>query len=199
MELIKRWFEFNRWYLRRDQPPWDTGISPPELYAFIESHPPGRALDLGCGTGTNVITLAQLGWQVTGVDFAIRAISVAKRKARAANIYADLRVGDVTHLNGIAGPFDLIIDIGCFHGLLPNGQAAYARQVKHFLAPGGTFLLYVMFKENSQSVRSGVIESDLSRYAPELQVVARTDSIDAARGGPSAWLMYQHAINTHRR
>ena len=32
--------------------PWDTGVSPPELLDFLDRHPPGRALDLGCGTGT---------------------------------------------------------------------------------------------------------------------------------------------------
>ena len=60
---------FNLLYLFT-RPPWDTGVSPPELYDFIENHEPGRAIDIGCGTGTNVITLAQAGWQVTGVDFA---------------------------------------------------------------------------------------------------------------------------------
>ena len=49
--------------------PWDTGITPPELRAVVESGqvPPGRALDLGCGTGTNVIYLARHGLEVVGV------------------------------------------------------------------------------------------------------------------------------------
>lgn len=193
MERVKRWLEFNRWYLRRNRPPWDTGVSPPELYAFIAAHPPGRALDLGCGTGTNVVTLAQHGWQVTGVDFAIKAIAEARRKARAANVRADLRVGDVTRLNGVSGPFDLILDIGCFHGLPPAGQMAYAHNVKRLLAGDGTFLLYVMFKDDLRSGRSGVAESDLLRFRPELRLVARTDSVDTARGRPSAWLTYEKA------
>ncbi len=54
---------FNFWYFRK--PPWDSGISPPELLEFIRTHPAGKAIDLGCGTGTNVITLAKAGWQVT--------------------------------------------------------------------------------------------------------------------------------------
>ena len=31
---------FDFWYLRK--PPWDTGITPPELQAFLTTHPPGR-------------------------------------------------------------------------------------------------------------------------------------------------------------
>ncbi|MDK1118669.1 MAG: methyltransferase domain-containing protein [Anaerolineae bacterium] len=56
------------------KPPWDTGISPPELFDFIKNNPAGAAIDLGCGTGTNLIRLAQAGWDVTGVDFVARAI-----------------------------------------------------------------------------------------------------------------------------
>jgi methylase of polypeptide subunit release factors len=68
---------FNLAYLQK--PVWDTGISPPELLDFIANHNPGRALDLGCGTGTNSITLAKHGWEVTGVDFVKRAINLARR------------------------------------------------------------------------------------------------------------------------
>jgi methylase of polypeptide subunit release factors len=67
MKIFRKLF-FNLWYFR--DPPWDTGISPPELIDFINSNPPGKALDIGCGTGTNAIRLAKEGWRVTGVDFA---------------------------------------------------------------------------------------------------------------------------------
>ena len=97
MNFLRR-IHFNFWYFRR--PPWDSGISPPELLNFISKHPAGRAIDLGCGTGTNVITLAQNGWQVVGIDFAQRAIQIAKRKIKNVNIQADLYVSDATHSTG---------------------------------------------------------------------------------------------------
>ena len=66
-------------------PRWDTNITPPEVVAVIEGAAPlpaGRALDLGCGTGTNVIYLAQHGWETIGVDFSPVAIQQARQKAK---------------------------------------------------------------------------------------------------------------------
>ena len=71
-----------------DQPPWDTEITPPEVVELVEGEgpSPGRALDLGCGTGTNCVYLARHGWEVVGVDFSVLAIRPARRKARRAGV-----------------------------------------------------------------------------------------------------------------
>ena len=127
-------------YLLR-RAPWDTGVSPPELLAFLAAHPPGRALDLGCGTGTNAITLAQHGWQVTGIDLIPRAIRRAKSKAAAAGVDVDLRQGDASDLRSVEGPFDLALDIGCYHSLQPTLQARYSTNLARLVRPGGTYLL----------------------------------------------------------
>ena len=83
---------------RRGRTPWDTGITPPEVVEEVSGMEPGRALDLGCGTGTNVLWLAQLGWIAVGVDFSQLAIESARRTAdRPAG--ATLVEGDVTRLS----------------------------------------------------------------------------------------------------
>src|SRR5688500_14230632 len=77
MALVQQLYE--RAY-RRGKTPWDTGIPPPELVEVIEGPnalEPGRALDLGCGTGTNAMYLAQHGWTAVGVDFSSHAIESA--------------------------------------------------------------------------------------------------------------------------
>jgi SAM-dependent methyltransferase len=185
-KFLRRLF-FNFWYYR--SPPWDTGVSPPELVAFIERHPPGRALDLGCGTGTNVLTLAHHGWEATGVDFAPRAIRIAKRKARRANIDVDLRVADVTKLQDANGPFDLVLDMGCFHSLPQAGKLDYINNLERLLEPGGTYLMYGFFKEAADS-GPGLVEADLEKLKERLRLVERQDGTERGQRS-SAWFSFR--------
>ncbi|RME90724.1 MAG: class I SAM-dependent methyltransferase [Anaerolineae bacterium] len=184
--LIQR-LVFSLWYYSR--PPWDTGVSPPELLAFIEEHSPGRAIDLGCGTGTNAITLAQHGWQVVAVDFAPRAIHIARRKARRAGVHVDFRVNDVTRLDDLAGPFDLALDIGCFHGL-GERKKAYLDQLDRLLAPGGFWLMYGFFTDDPSRPGPGLVASDLDMVPASMRLVRREDGSDKI-GRASVWVLYQ--------
>jgi ubiquinone/menaquinone biosynthesis C-methylase UbiE len=157
------------------------------LLEFIETHRPGRAIDIGCGTGTNVVTLAKAGWQVTGVDFAPRAITLARRKARLAGVEVSLQVGDVTRLTGIQGRFDLALDMGCFHSI--EDRHAYLKELLRLLAPGGSWLLYAFFKPDPAVSGSGLTELDLEHIPSRLRLLSRRDGTDA-RGRPSAWFHF---------
>ena len=86
---------------------------------------PARALDLGCGTGADAVYLAGHGWQTTGVDFAPEAIAAARKKAADAGVDAAFVVGDASRLAdaGVRGPFDLLLDVGCYH-TIPAGRRA---------------------------------------------------------------------------
>ena len=112
----RRWWKY-QWRYMRGKTPWDTQITPPEVMEFIAATPPGRALDLGCGTGTNAATLTRHGWKVTGVDFVEQAILTARRKAKRAGLQIDFYTMDVTQLDMLTGPFDYLLDIGCLISL----------------------------------------------------------------------------------
>jgi ubiquinone/menaquinone biosynthesis C-methylase UbiE len=176
---------FRIWYLF--DPPWDTGVSPPELKEFIENNPPGKAIDIGCGTGTNVITLAKAGWQVTGVDFVPRAIKTAKRKVKNAEVQAELYVRDASDMEGISGPFDLALDIGCFHSL-GDKKAGYLSELNRILASEGYWLMYGFF--NSDQSRPGLAEADLDLISASFTQVWRQDGFDRGERS-SAWFLYQ--------
>jgi cyclopropane fatty-acyl-phospholipid synthase-like methyltransferase len=184
--LRRLWF--NLAYMQK--PIWDSGISPQELLEFISAHPPGKALDLGCGTGTNVITLAKHGWEVIGMDFAWRAIQIAKKKAQQNGAKVDLRFEDVTRLDSISGNFDLILDIGCFHSLPPNHRTSYIYKIDQFLDNHGTFLLYTFFKSHPDDFGPGATEADIQFITQKFQLVNRKDSTE--RGiRPSGWFTFQ--------
>ena len=104
---------FYRLAYRSGTPRWDSTEPRPELTELAKGRAPGRALDLGCGTGSDVLYLASLGWDATGVDFVPRAITAARSRAAAAGSPASFTVGDVTRLReaGVGGQFDLVIDI----------------------------------------------------------------------------------------
>ncbi|MEV7806859.1 class I SAM-dependent methyltransferase [Microbispora sp. NPDC088329] len=153
-------------YYRSGKPPWDTGVTPPELVALIEGHsggraegdgegraeghgegralPPGRALELGCGTGTNAVYLARHGWEVVAVDLVERAIEQAREKAEAAGVAVRLLHGDATRLDELdaPGPYDLFFDLSCFCGIPPHRRDAYASGLTRRAAPGARLLMF---------------------------------------------------------
>lgn len=182
-----RQLTFRFWYYFN--PPWDTGVSPPELLDFIQDHSPGSAIDIGCGTGTNVITLAQAGWQVTGVDFVPRAIKIAKRKARKAGVSAEFLVRDATNLKGINGPFDLALDMGCFHGM-GEKKADYLTELERILAPAGYWLMYGFFNQDPHPSTLGLAEADMDLIPASIRLVWRQDGLEKGER-PSAWFLYK--------
>ncbi|MFN2581545.1 MAG: class I SAM-dependent methyltransferase [Candidatus Dormibacteria bacterium] len=171
--MIRRWF-FRFAY--RGRPRWDTGVTPPELIELVEGDSalaPGRALDLGCGTGTNVIYLAKHGWDATGVDFVPAAVHAARQKRRLTGVRAEFVAGDVTRLNElpITGPFQFVLDIGCFHGIPSARRAGYARGVATLTATGATMLMFG-FEHPPPAV---VMRRGFGINAPELRRVFGSD------------------------
>ena len=101
---------------------------------------PGRALDVGCGTGTDTVFLASLGWAVTGVDFVADALAMARERANKANVSPTFIQADVTTWTTDT-PFDLIVDRGCLHNFKDKDRLSYRDRLYQWLAPGGDYVL----------------------------------------------------------
>jgi SAM-dependent methyltransferase len=144
--------------------PWDR-VTPSELKAIMEGPdalPAGRALDLGSGLGTKSIYMASHGWDVTGVEGVPRALKEAQRRAKAAGVKVDFRLGDVTKLGDLdlEPGYSLLFDFGCYHGLKSDERARYADGVSALAADGAS--LYMMeFTRAVPPVPSGVSDSEL--------------------------------------
>jgi SAM-dependent methyltransferase len=137
------------------RPRWDTGITPPELVEVVESGqvPPGRALDIGCGTGTNAVYLAKHGFQTVGTDIAWLAIRRARRKAREAGVSVAFYRVEAARLGTPSGPpigdpFDLAVDIGCLHSMESVDRPAYGSMLRRVVRVGGFYLLYAWGPRN---------------------------------------------------
>lgn len=125
--------------------PWDTGVPSTELglrLAAGEIPPSGSAVDLGCGTGTNMLYLAQWGFEVVGVDASPRAIQLAQEKANLNKMGRAVKfiLGDVCRVRNIGEPFDFVFDRGCYHSAREENLAGYLDTLESFTKPGSLFL-----------------------------------------------------------
>lgn len=185
---LYRWFALNLRYFGK--PPWDTGQSPPELLDFIQNHPAGRALDLGCGTGTNCLTLAEAGWQTTGVDLAWQALRKARTRFTDRGLMGDFHAGSVVNYKAAAGSFDLVLDIGCFHSLSDTARMEYTTNVVRWLKSDGYFLIYGHRSWPGKPDPTRLTDSDITRFAEVLTLESRKDCPDRW-GRETVWLLFR--------
>ena len=143
------------------------------FWELNEPHPPlvelldrdvvtvGRALDIGCGLGTQSIYLAERGFSVDGIDFQEKPL--ARARTRASQSGADCRFewADVTQATS-RGPYDLIIDRGCLHSLTGRALHRYSQNLQRWLAPGGYFQLTAFVWESLLERLTPVFTSRLS-------------------------------------
>lgn len=181
------------------QMPWDDELPPPEVQEFVAEHSPGRALDLGCGYGRSAIFLAQHGWQADGVDFVAQAVAEATRRAETAGVAARTHFypGDVTQLDFLTGPYDLALDIGCAHCLLPAQLAVYQAQLHRLLRPGGHFLLFARLDETAPSATADPLglakETALAVFTPAFSLLRLREGMTHMASGhswASGWFLF---------
>lgn len=119
---------------------WDTGQPDQYLPSVIDQYriKPGKALEIGCGTGTNSIWLAGQGFEVTGLDISQTAIGMAESKAATAGVECNFLVADIL-ADSIAGaPFNFVYDRGCLHVFdTAEDRSHLASRVGELIAPEG--------------------------------------------------------------
>ena len=182
-----KWLSFNFRYFW--DAPWDTGISPPELIELIHNSKPGRALDLGAGTGTNIITMAKAGWEAVGIEYAIAAVIIARLKIKRAGVDAKILFHNVTDLDFITRDFDLVVDIGCFHSLNPTEREQYRKYLYRLLKPGGIFLLYSFLTDGTEG-QSGISEEEINHLSRMLEKLSEDRGTEREQRD-SVWLKFR--------
>lgn len=118
-----------------------SGRVNPVLAEVAEPLPPGRALDLGCGEGSDAIWLAGRGWQVTAVDISATVLARAGARAEAAGVGSriDWQQHDLTRTFP-PGHFDLV-QTHYLHSPLEMSLETVLRAASGAVAPGGLLLV----------------------------------------------------------
>jgi SAM-dependent methyltransferase len=147
--------------------------------------PAGRALDVGCGTGTQSLYLAQHGWRVTAIDAVDRPLARARARAEAAHVSVDWIKADVAELGalGIEPGLSLAFDRGCFHSLNDRQRAAYAAEVTALAAPSATLLMMAFAPSRVPGAPAGVEDTEIvARFDRWTLSAAEPDSEDEPAG-----------------
>ncbi len=140
-------------YLGGDAP-WNSGIVSRELVRVLNEQriAPGRAVELGCGTGTNAVHLVQHGFDVLGTDCSAVAIERARTLADEAGVAVQLAVADLCRLSDLraalgeaAATFErgcsFMFDRGCYHCARRVNLAGFLETVEWLAAPNARLLL----------------------------------------------------------
>jgi tellurite methyltransferase len=110
--------------------------------------PPGRALDLACGTGRNALWLAQHRWNVTAVDGSATAVEILRSRARGAGVRIDAQIADLEDSGFAIEPDCYELIAMCYYF-----QRNLIEPCKRGLVPGGDMVAIALLmepgKENS--------------------------------------------------
>jgi ubiquinone/menaquinone biosynthesis C-methylase UbiE len=168
-----------------DEP--DHGLGDPatreawrQLLAAHLPMPPADVVDLGCGTGTLSVLLAEAGHRVRGLDLSPAMISRAQAKADDAGLDVALDVGDAAQPPYDAASVDVVL---CRHVLwaLPDPAAALARWVG-LLRPGGRLVLVEGRWHTGAGLDADTCRRLVAPYADRVDVVPLVDEV--YWGGP---------------
>lgn len=127
--------------------PWEIDAPQPAMAALIEKHPPTNPiLDIGCGSGDLAIYLAQLGYQVIGIDFVESAIQSAQAKVGAlphetAQLLS-FKVADALKPSLLQQKFGAVMDSGFYHLFDLYQCEQLVDEIASILLPNGCYYLH---------------------------------------------------------
>ena len=150
----------------------DCGSGSDEILAdHVRNLKPGRALEIGCGTGGNAIWLSKKDWLVTAVDFSLVAVEKGRRMAVEQGADIEFVVADAsTYIP--RGQYDLITSL--YIQLFPEQRAAMLSNMSKALAPGGILLFVSHDKSGSPA---GWSEEDLLSLTTPEEIVAELSGL----------------------
>ncbi len=173
---------------------WDSPWPSPELVGFVAGIDfRGRAVDVGCGTGSDAMFLAASGFDVLGIDLSDSAISLACERARSENVAAKFVHASVFEIPVADASVDLVTDRGLLHHVPAELHPKYAQEIARILKPGGRLLVRGMSEEGRKKVpvTSASIHCVFDNDHFEIDYVTSYQMLDPAGGDPATLAVVQ--------
>jgi methyl halide transferase len=143
-DVSNRPYDWESSYQAGTDLPWDCGKPADELVEYFDTlagDKPTTVLEVGCGTGTNAVWMAQQGCRVTATEIAPTALNMARERAERAGVKVDLRQSYVDQaLPVAAGSHDFAFDRGVYHVIPADQRAAFVKNLAASLAAGAHWL-----------------------------------------------------------
>lgn len=147
--------EYDNHYIKEDY----FGNSYKELIDFFSKYSyRGKILDLGCGQGRDVIELAKLGYDLTGIDISQVGIDQMLKKAESLNLNIKGYVEDIYSFNRIS-EFDIVILDSMLHFYKNDleKETAFLEGILKQMKKGSVFCNLLMKSANKEKYLKKVI------------------------------------------
>lgn len=128
-----------------------------------------RVLEVGCGTGTDLLQFARGGAVVTGCDLTPRSVEIARRRFEVYGLEGQFSISDAENLSFPDESFDLVYSFGVIHHT-PDTERAVS-EIHRVLRPGGKAIVMVYHRSSfyywlALMLKRGVIGGELFKYGP---------------------------------
>jgi SAM-dependent methyltransferase len=129
------------------------------LLHLFESQPIQRILDIGCGTGTHLLALAERGYSGMGIDRSQEMLQQARAKAREKKLPVLFSEANLFNLPMLE-TFDAVISHYVMSSMLNEDSfEASLRSVHQVLKPGGVFIFNALNADADDAVPPGNAET----------------------------------------
>jgi ubiquinone/menaquinone biosynthesis C-methylase UbiE len=123
-----------------------------------------RLLEVGFGTGTDLLQFARGGAHVTGVDLTPRSADIARRRFEVYHQAGEFAIGDSEALSFPDSSFDLVYSFGVLHHT-PDTQRA-VREIHRVVRPGGKAIVMLYHRASlyywgSLVFKHGIVQAEL--------------------------------------
>ncbi len=148
-------------------------IPNPLLVQTASGLPPGRALDLACGTGRNALWLAEHGWSVTAVDGSPTALEILRRRATGLRI--ETQIADLEDTGFTIEPATCDLIAMCYYF-----QRSLIEPCKKGLVPGGVMVAIALLIEPGKELSTFRLQAgELRAYFADWEILRYQECTDA--------------------